>query len=99
MAKFIVEFTNSAFEDLAFFKKYEQNLILDSIILQLVYEPAIETHNRKQLESNPLAEWELRVGSYRIFYDIAYVENLVKIKAIGYKEHNKLHIRGKEYVL
>ncbi|NJN93703.1 MAG: type II toxin-antitoxin system RelE/ParE family toxin [Anaerolineales bacterium] len=99
MAKFVLEFTNSAFEDLAFFKKYEQSLILDAISLQLVHQPHIETRNRKQLESNPLAEWELRVGSYRIFYDIAHAESSVKIKAIGYKEHNKLFIRGKEYTL
>jgi mRNA-degrading endonuclease RelE of RelBE toxin-antitoxin system len=99
MAKFILEFTDSALEDLSFFKRYEQNLILDSMELQLIHEPTIETRNRKLLEPNPLATWELRVGDYRIFYDVISSENLVKIKAIGYKDHNILFIRGQEYSL
>ncbi len=78
MAKFVLEFTDSALEDLSFFKRYEQNLILDSVEVQLIYEPATETRNRKSLELNPLAGWELRVGAYRIFYDVISPENLVK---------------------
>lgn len=99
MAKFVLEFTDSALEDLSFFKRYEQNLILDSVEVQLIYEPAAETRNRKSLELNPLAGWELRVGAYRIFYDVISLENLVKIKAVGYKDHNILFIRGQEYSL
>jgi len=46
-----------------------------------------------------LGEWELRIGVYRVFYDIGATEATVKIKAIGYKEHNTLYLRGKEYRL
>jgi len=46
-----------------------------------------------------LGEWELRVGMYRVFYDVAAEQTTVKIKAVGYKQHNRLNLRGKEYTL
>ena len=55
--------------------------------------------NPKPLEPNALADWELRIGDYRVFYDIDLAETTVKIKAIGYKEHNRLYIRGQAYSL
>lgn len=97
--RFILDFTDSALEDLGFFKKYEQALILDQLDIQLRYEPTTETRNRKSLEPNPLGEWELRIGAYRVFYDTDAVEARVKVKAIGYKEHNTLYIRRKEYTI
>jgi mRNA-degrading endonuclease RelE of RelBE toxin-antitoxin system len=51
------------------------------------------------MEPNALADWELRIGDYRVFYDIDSAAATVKIKAIGYKEHNRLFIRGTEYQL
>ena len=97
--QFFLDFTESAWGDLAFFRKYEQNIITEEIHIQLSYEPDRETRNRKPLEPNALADWELRIGDYRVFYDIDLAETTVKIKAIGYKEHNRLYIRGQEYSL
>ena len=97
--RFVLDLTDSALEDLDFFKKYEQTLILDQMEVQLSHEPTTATRNRKPLEPNPLGEWELRIGGYRVFYDIVVNETMVKIKAIGYKEHNQLYFRGKEYPL
>ena len=97
--QFVLEFTESALGDLGFFRKYEQNIITEEIHVQLSYEPARETRNRKALEPNALADWELRIGDYRVFYDIDTAVPTVKVKAIGYKEHNRLFIRGKEYPL
>ncbi len=67
---------------------------------KLRYEPNLETRNRKPMEPNPLATWELRVGQFRVFYHIE--DNSVKIVyiiAIGYKEHNQLFIGGKRFDL
>jgi mRNA-degrading endonuclease RelE of RelBE toxin-antitoxin system len=97
--RFTVEFTESALDDLYFFRKYEQNIILEQIDTQLLFEPASETHRRKPMEPNELADWELRIGDYRVFYDIDVNEAKVKIKAVGWKEHNRLFLRGKEYWL
>lgn len=104
MQIYSIVYTEEALADLQYFRKPERQLILEEIDLQLTYEPTVGTKNRKQLRPNQLGEWELRVGKYRIFYDIieqdgTEVVRIVKIEAAGYKEHNKLFIRGKEFKL
>jgi hypothetical protein len=39
------------------------------------------------------------VGKYRIFYDVEEKSATVRVKAIGWKEHNRLFLREKEYLL
>ena len=97
--RFVPVLTDSALKDLGFFRKYEQTIILDQIEVQLSYEPASETRHRKPLEPNHLADWELRIGDYRVFFDVDPTDQTVKIKAVGHKEHNTLFIRGKEFSL
>ncbi|MBC6481196.1 MAG: type II toxin-antitoxin system RelE/ParE family toxin [Hormoscilla sp. GM7CHS1pb] len=96
---FELTFTASALDDLHYFKKSEQNLVLDSIEQQLIPEPLTVTRNRKYLRPNLLSSWQLRVGIYRVFYDVEPEEDVVIIKAVGWKEHNRLFIRGKEFKL
>ncbi len=96
---FVVEFTESAEDDLCCFKKYEQTIILDETEKQLSWEPSKETRNRKRLEPNNLSKWELRISEYRVFYDIDESINTVKVKAVGWKRHNQLFISGKEFKL
>src|SRR4051794_5582846 len=96
---FKLTFTDNALGDLRYLKAAQRNLVLDRIGEQLTSQPMIGTHNRKPLEPNLLARWELRVGTFRVFYDPDATANEVTIKAVGWKEHNKLFIRGKEYVL
>jgi mRNA-degrading endonuclease RelE of RelBE toxin-antitoxin system len=96
--KFQIKLTQSAEEDLGHFKVYEMRVIIDAIKGYLGEDADVENKRRKKLTVNPLAPWELRVGSYRIFYDIEE-EYLVKIVAIGYKEHNELLIRGRRVEL
>jgi mRNA-degrading endonuclease RelE of RelBE toxin-antitoxin system len=97
--RFKIEFTASALDDLAYLRKYEQSLILDQVEAQLTFEPLSETRNRKPLEDNSLAERQLRIGVYRVFYDVSTDEATVKVKAVGYKKHNALYLRGKECTL
>ena len=94
-----IEYSLEAVEDLKRFRKYEQQLIVDQIDEQLSYEPAQETRNRKRLRSNRVAEFELRITRFRVFYDVDENKNLVKIEAVGHKEGSRLFIRGKEYQL
>lgn len=75
---------------------YQRAIIFDSIKEQLIYEPFVETRNRKYLRDNPIAPWELRIGDLRVFYDLSPDEpNVVEILAIGIKEGNRLLIAGK----
>ena len=94
-----IEYTPEARDDLKSFRKFEQKSILDEIDAQLQYEPNVETRNRKRLRPNEVAEWELRIDRFRVFYDVHDAMKIVKIEAIGYKRGNKLLVRGQEYNL
>jgi mRNA-degrading endonuclease RelE of RelBE toxin-antitoxin system len=96
---FAIELTISAEDDLRYFRKHEQKTILDTVEKQLLWEPTKEIKNRKQLDPNDIAKWELRIGEYRVFYDVDETNVIVKIKAVGYKVHNQLFFRGKEFRL
>lgn len=96
---FALDITASARDDIRFFKAFEQRRILDAIEQRLTYEPVTPTQHRKMLRPNNLGQWALRLGKYRIFYDVEADPMIVRVKAIGWKEHNRLFIRGKEYIL
>ncbi|MCK6627110.1 MAG: type II toxin-antitoxin system RelE/ParE family toxin [Anaerolineae bacterium] len=96
---FEVELGPDAWEHLQAFPAHAQSLLLDTIEQQLRYQPDNETRNRKPLRSNTLTSWELRVGDFRIFYDIISDEATVSVVAIGLKKHNRLTIGGKEFKL
>jgi mRNA-degrading endonuclease RelE of RelBE toxin-antitoxin system len=96
---FEILFTASALEDLRHLKKTDQSAVLDAIQRQLKGEPLKETRNRKPLRPNDLSAWEVRIGNNRVFYDVDEAGSKVIVKAVGWKEHNKLFLRGKEYQL
>jgi mRNA-degrading endonuclease RelE of RelBE toxin-antitoxin system len=96
---FSIEFSASARKDLRYLHKSKQTLIVEEVEEQLIHEPLRETRNRKPLRPNDLSSWELRVADFRVFYDVNEEVQEVTIKAVGWKEHNKLIIRGKEYPL
>ena len=92
-----IRFAESAEGHFAQPKAPQRALVLDAVKVQLRYEPLRETRNRKQLRPNPLAPWELRVGSLRVFYEVdARESDLVNLLAIGMKKGNRLIIAGKE---
>jgi mRNA-degrading endonuclease RelE of RelBE toxin-antitoxin system len=92
--KFQITLTPSAEEDLRHFRVHEQRIIVDAILIHLSIDAGTPSRRRRKLRPNPLAPWELRVGSYRAFYEIEG-EVAVKVVAIGSKEHNSLLIRGR----
>ena len=76
-----------------------QNLILNKIEASLLHELLVETRHRKPLRPNDLSAWELRVGNFRVFYDVNEEKKIVLIKVVGYKKHNALYIRGRRFEL
>jgi mRNA-degrading endonuclease RelE of RelBE toxin-antitoxin system len=97
--KYDFAFSRSAAAAIDSLRKFYQRRIRDAVVDQLGSQPTVETRNRKRLRANKLAEWELRIGNYRVFYDVAEEEKLVRVVAIGYKEGNKLVILDEEYEL
>ena len=96
---FKISFNRTASSHLGAFKRYERNIILDGIEEQLTHEPTVETKQRKELRDNPLADWELRVDPFRIFYEVDDDANTVRIVAIGIKDRARLLVGGKEFKL
>ena len=88
---FAIQIVPSALEELKVIRAFERRRIVQAIDAQLADQPMVETKNRKQLgvvptsfESEPPI-WELRVGSYRIFYDVDQDESTVYVRAIREK--------------
>jgi mRNA-degrading endonuclease RelE of RelBE toxin-antitoxin system len=73
--------------------------LMDAIRAQLPHQALEETRNRKPLRDHPLADWELRVQKYRVFYEVDPNQSVVRIVAVGHKEHNRLLIGGEEVEL
>ena len=96
MAKYQIEVTEEAKTDLNYYGVFERKIITSGIRVQLEHEPSLETKNRKLLRDNPISSWELRVGKYRVFYEVNEVRQNVTVVAVGHKEHNVLLVRGKE---
>ena len=94
-----IELTASAKNDLRALRKRDQRLVVDGIEKQLEHEPTRETRNRKRLRPNQLAEWEVRVDRFRVFYDVDDAVKMVKVAAVGYKNGDRLIIRNKEFEL
>ena len=90
-----IEFTPEAYEDLKSFRKFEQQKIIAGIEAQLRYEPTVETRNRFRMRPNEIAEWELRIGKYRVFYNVEEAVEIVSVEVIGFKIGNRLFVRGK----
>ena len=92
---FEIEFTPDAWEHLQDFSARDRTTVLAGIETQLRYEPYVETRNRKAMRENTLADWELRTGKFRVFYDIE--NKIVYVIAVGIKERNQLFIGGKRF--
>jgi mRNA-degrading endonuclease RelE of RelBE toxin-antitoxin system len=88
---FEIRFAAGVENDLRSIRIYYRNQILDAIEEQLVHEPETATRNRKLLE-NVMPPWqtvapisELRVGEYRIFYDVFSTESIAYVRAVRRK--------------
>jgi mRNA-degrading endonuclease RelE of RelBE toxin-antitoxin system len=91
MCVFAIRFAEGVEEDLRKTRIYYRNGILDGIEEQLAHEPVFRTKNRKLLENliPPLQTvtpvWELRVGDYRVFYDVFSNRSVVYVRAVRRK--------------
>ena len=86
-----VEIVSTALEELKAIKPFHRRQIADAIDAHLPFEPSVETRNRKRMVgAKPGFEhlppiWELRVGSFRVLYDIDESVSLVTVRSIREK--------------
>jgi mRNA-degrading endonuclease RelE of RelBE toxin-antitoxin system len=81
--------------DLRGIKAYYRERILDAMEEHLSHEPNVETTNRKILVNlvppfeTVAPVWELRVGDYRVFYDVDEQAEIVYVRAVRHKPPHK----------
>lgn len=95
MPTYTVNISENAEEDLTHYRAYERRIILTAASTQLSEQPQVETKERKKLRDNAVAPWEVRIGTYRVFYTVEAEDETVTIVSVGHKEHNVLFIRGR----
>jgi len=44
---------------------------------------AEESQDRKRIRPDMLAEWAVRLGQVRVFYDVDVISRTVKVEAVG----------------
>lgn len=92
---FTIAFAEGVASDLRALKPFERKQILDRIDEQLTHQPTQETRNKKIL-IGLIPPWvhvepirELRVGEFRVFYDVDEAEARVIVRAIRQKPPHK----------
>lgn len=90
-----IRYSPSVADDLGRLTVYWRRTILDSVDQQLSHRPTRETKRRKILhalvppfEAEPPI-WQLRVGEYRVFYDVDEIERIVYVRAVRHKPPHK----------
>ncbi len=94
---YAINIADEAASHLGGLTRYAQRIVLDGIELHLRHQPTQETRRVKRMRPNPVATWELRLGDYRILYDVAEEERTVNVLVVGEKRGNQLYVLGKEY--
>jgi len=89
-----IEYSRGATENLSELTAAERMRVLDTVDVQLTHEPTVITRNRKLMRPNPLAGWELRIGTLRVYYDVDDTLATVTIIAVGTKLGNQVRIGG-----
>jgi len=73
-------------------RSFDQRRVLAEIREQLSLQPTLPTRRRKCLIDltpsfeHELPVWELRVGAFRVFYDVAEEERRVHMRAVRRKQ-------------
>ena len=95
-----IDFAACVDRHMTFLTARQRTTILNAIERHLTHEPLVKTRNRKPLDPNDLAPWELRAGNLRAFYEVPErLPEVVMVLAVGVKVREKLYIAGEEYCL
>ena len=88
---FTIVFAESVKEDVKGLRAYDRRRLLDAIERHLTHTPHVATTQRKLLhhlvppfEAIPPI-WQLRVGAFRVFYDVSEEERRVYVRAVRRK--------------
>jgi mRNA interferase RelE/StbE len=95
--RYQIEWDPETAEHLAWLTARDETIILSSVPLQLAHQPTVRARNRKPMEANAVASWELRIGNLRVYYEVnEEPEPTVTIRAVGLKDRDRVYIAGEE---
>lgn len=92
---FRFDYTQEALDNLRGLRPFDRKAIREKIQEQLSHQPDTKTKNKKPIigEDFPWEPsgvvWELRVGEFRVFYEVEVEEQMVLIGAIRHKLPHK----------
>jgi mRNA-degrading endonuclease RelE of RelBE toxin-antitoxin system len=92
---YTIRYDPGAADEIRGLEAYYQRRILAEIKTHLTRTPTVRTNRRKPLLnlSHPWEAvppiWELRVGDYRVFYEVAETDHLVRVLAVRRKPPGK----------
>lgn len=96
-------FSPDARRQLLQLRVFDQRRIADAIRRQLVQsDPRVQTRHKFALDPPPeCADYELRVGDFRVLYRVEETESepQIIVALIGRKDRNRLIVEGEEYEL
>jgi mRNA-degrading endonuclease RelE of RelBE toxin-antitoxin system len=90
-ARFEIIYATGVEEDLRVIRAYDRSRILDTIEEQLRHTPTEETRNKKPIPGlvppwdHLPPVWELRIGVFRVFYDVDENASTVTVRAVREK--------------
>lgn len=93
--KFKIEIADLAVEELNRIRAFDRRRIVEEIDRQLQDQPTQVTKNRKRLDSavpdfeHVAPIWELRVGEFRVFYDVDESAQIVFVRAVRPKRQDQ----------
>jgi mRNA-degrading endonuclease RelE of RelBE toxin-antitoxin system len=94
---FEINITKGAEDDLAWLRAYARRVILDGLEVHLRHEPMVGSRKIRKMRPNPVAGWELKLGDFRVLYDIAEEQRVVTVQVVGEKRGNRLIVQGQEF--
>src|SRR5262245_36598384 len=93
---YLIEYSPPCRQHLASLRAGERATVLDEVDVQLLHQPTTVTRNRKPLQPNPLARFELRIADLRVSYEVDEQRRVVEIRAVGIKDRDRIFIGGEE---
>ena len=96
---YAIDYSPDAISHLDALRRFDQVRISVAIEKVLRDDPLVPSRRRKQMRSNLISAWELRISNFRAYYDVDETRSIVFVRAIGVKVHNRVLIGGEEVEL
>ncbi len=93
MERYDIELTPDAVAHLRALRARDRSIVMRALEVHLAHAPTVETRNRKPTRESAFGAWCLRLGRIRVYYDADEApERVVRVAAIGLKEHDLVRI-------